>query len=167
MQAIIPIVLTIGIDQDPVIYLDFNLSAGASDTVFHIIASSPITPINAIGYATAEAGITDRNRNGASFVPQFDGKAYRASTNLGTFALLLDGMNANARKSASTDDSVDWSNIGTVNSMQAEYWFKLSANDSASGTSTFDLAPVPEPSGLAALAGMLGSLFCVYSKRKK
>ena len=96
-------------------------------------------------------------------------KAYQAQYNSGPsiFANLVSPVNAPTDTSNTGSDRFPAAGrvpiSGIVNSIQSQFSFQLTANDSASGTSSFNLTGgtiVPEPSSLVlALLGGLGLLW--------
>lgn len=166
--------LELGVVGDPVVTLRFSLDSDDSSTVWTI--SSTVVNFSAIAsplaYASAAVTVTS-DSDGAVLTGQFAGnKAYEATYN-GTvaFADLVSSINAPG------DDSVTgrerspavsgWTSIATpVSSIQSEFKFTLTAGDSASGTSRFEVV-VPEPSGLAALAIGLVSVGGLIARKRR
>lgn len=148
---------------DPVISVNFLLSAGSSDTTFTIssavLSFDPIS--NAAGGSSAQVGLTDLNGNGVSLVGGQAGgsKSYRAEYNgpgAGTqvFAELVDNLSSGAWGSDADSEVYPTGGgmaliAGPVSSMQAQFAFTLTAGDRVSGTSVYVI--VPEPTGVAAL----------------
>lgn len=154
---------------DPQVSVNFNVSATASTTHFAIttgVLSFP-SAINsgAMGRASAGVTITDGDGDGATLTGLFGGNGYRANYN-GTipsgsiFTHLLSGP-----LTAPADDTATYSAAypavgyvpigGVISSMQAKFDFDLSANDTVSGTSFYEI--VPAPASLTLLwAGMIG-----------
>jgi uncharacterized protein (TIGR03382 family) len=154
---------------DPIVNLGFFVQAGSIDTTFTItsgiLSFSPIT--SPVARATAGLTLTDGDANDtASLIGGFSGgHAYQAyvnainSGNLGSvFAALLAFPGSgplttlNTQTAASTAGFPSYLPVGTTAfSMASQFSFTLSANDLASGTSSFVLIPGP---GAAALLGM-------------
>lgn len=154
------------IDWDPVVSLNFSVTAGPADTAFSI--ASVLVEFDAISPASARAtaGIvaTDLNGDGVSVAGDLAGKAYAANYN----GLHPAGVNfASLYDSDSTDEAfggvgdasafpdTGFMPIGVpVSSMSTAFQFTLSAGDTASGTSAFTV--IPEPASMMLLAaGML------------
>jgi hypothetical protein len=165
-------VLTSGnafIAGDPAVNFGFAVQAGGTDTTFFI--TSALVSFPAINSAQGQAGaaftITDQTHDGATLSTlNRVGKAYNATYNGTTaFADLVSGFSAGAGHSESSDENEPpsgYSNIADpVTSIESSVYFKLSANDLASGTNSFEV--IPEPSTLALLA--LGALSMLRRNR--
>jgi hypothetical protein len=164
--------------DDPATSVEFHVVAGSSATTFNIVADSATTfdpIINPEAYASAGISLTDRNQNGAAITGLYDGgKVYQALYNdSSVYANLVDSFTAGARKTVT--QSEDRPIAGgteiiedTLFSIDSSFHFTLSANDSASGTSYFEVVPasgpIPEPATMTLLVcGVLGT---TYFKRK-
>ena len=157
--------LSVALDGDPAVTLNFAVTAGAAATLISVTSSTITFPdiTDADAFATAALSLTDNNGNGASATGIFaGGKSYEARYNGGTlFAGLVDPVVAGAGSSALGTQRTP--GVGTVvipgetSSIQSQFSFLLSARDSASGTSRFQVnvpSPIiPEPS-----TWVLGSL---------
>ena len=157
--------VTMHYDADPVVNLFFSVQAGLANTTFTISSALLSFPgINpAIGRATAGMTLTDSDGDGASLTASADpvmaGGMYRAATNgyAGTyngttFATFFPGYAVVAWASSTVSDVLGFIPVpGTVNDMSSMFTFTLSANDQASGTSSFVILPTP---GAAALMGL-------------
>lgn len=156
--------------DDPVVQLNFAVTAGSIMTTFTI--SSPTLSFATInqaeGRASAGVTVTDNDGDGASVslngMPGLYTSRYNGAPPGGTlFAdLLPNAVMAGAFASNSANDSSPgggaFSPIGpAVSDMSSRYRFSLSANDDASGTSTYEIRPVPAP-GAIALMGLGGLL---------
>lgn len=148
-----------GFVADPVVTLFFDVQAGNALTSFTIasgVLSFP-TITNGQAKATSAVTVTDNNGNGATMTGlQSGGNMYRAAYNGQpgtTFATLNGGpIGVGAWDSVANNEALGFQLVpGAVSSMWAEYSFKLSANDTASATSTFTLIPTP---GALALGGL-------------
>jgi hypothetical protein len=163
---------------DPVVRWGFLVDAGATDTTFRL--SSPVSTfapmLNPAASATAAVTVTDEDGNGATATGQFlDGalpKVYQFHYNSPptTWTNLVDPVHAEAGSSAIGTSR--WPSTGSavipaaVDQISTEYYFTLSANDQASGTSNFTV--VPEPSTVALLAASaLGVLACGWRRRAR
>jgi hypothetical protein len=155
--------LSVSVDEDPAVSLVIGVTAGPSDTNFTITSSTVAFPTIALPQAFATAGITvtDNDSNGATVTGLFaGGKVYEARYDGVAWADLIGQLTADV--DSSNTESARRPGTGreaipvSVSSIQSEYKFTLSANDSASGTSRFDV--VPEPATLALLAAGLGAM---------
>lgn len=155
--------------QPNTITLSFTFFAGDSNTTFEVLSTTfTFDPImNQSARATAGMTITDSDGNGANSTGSFDGSHYRASTNNGVFADLLD--NALVAGPGSSNTASDRSPINgfsplaqDATSMTAAWGFTLSAHDQVGVTSSFFLVPAP---GALALLG-LGGITMVRRNRR-
>lgn len=155
--------------HDPVINMNFNVQATNQNTIFQVgsgLLSFP-TINNPQGIASAAVTVTDVNGNGATLAP--DGPSLYSSRYNGDFPagtlfanLLGNNVSSGAFQSAHASDEFpgggNYANIGTpISSMSAAWTFSLSANDLASGTSTFAVVPAPASAALLGLAGLAAS----------
>jgi hypothetical protein len=160
------------VNVDPEVGIEFGVRAGGSATTFKILSTDteivsfdPL--VNPTAYASAGITLTDRTPTaGAAITGLFDGgKTHQARYNGSTvFANLVDGFSiSSGTLTASEDKPLSGSQIisGTVTSIESEFRFTLSARDSASGTSTFEV--VPEPATIALLG--LGALSLIRRKK--
>jgi hypothetical protein len=152
--------LNLTLDGDPQVVLNFAVTAGNANTVFSmssaLVAFGSLT--NPASFATAGIGVTDNDSNGGSATGLFPGsKAYQASYNGGNiFANLISPV------VAPVDDSGIGSERnplvgtipipGSVTSIKGAFNFLLTANDSAAGTSRFNIVPEPSSVILALMA---------------
>lgn len=145
-------------NDDPEVGIEFGVRAGSTDTTYNILSGvvSFTGFEDAVGFASAGITLTDRAALGATITGLFDeGKAHQARYNgtsifanlVGSFGITGNTKTARERKPAIGDELIS----GTVTSIESEFWFTLSANDSASGTSTFSVIPIPEPATLVIL----------------
>lgn len=159
------------LDGDPAVSLAFSVTAGAWDTAVTITSALVGFPAitNPDAYASASITVTDNNGNGATVTGLFTGmKSYEARANGAAWADLIDLVTALPNDSETGKGrrpvvSGAWETIpGAVSSIQAAYRFMLTAEDSASGTSRFEVV-VPEPAVLALLA--MGGLALLRRRR--
>jgi hypothetical protein len=147
--------LTLTYVADPKVTLAFSVRAGGAPA--NITISSSVlnfaTIANPVAYASAAVTVTDESTDGATLTGLLGANAYQGSFDGSPWASLL----ANPVVAGSAASAFDqglipaWQSVGTpVSSMQAKFKFTLSANDSASGTSVFEV--VPEPATLTLLA---------------
>lgn len=151
--------------QDALSSISFAVSAGAADTTFNLTASFINTgPVaNAALRATSSIGVTDNNGNGATLTGGGAGGTYfNAAYNNGTtFADLVAGPIVAAPISSNNGvqdfpaaPGVFQSIGGTLNNIQAQFNFTLTAGDSSSASSGFFSIPSPASGSLLALAGI-------------
>lgn len=167
---------SVRIVNDPVIQLNFSVSAGTLDTNF--VISSPLLSFPTIdlaeGRATAGVSVTDTDGNGATISPNGQPGLYMSHYNGllpgGTlFTDLLNGpVTAGAFDSATDSESFPGAGAftdiaGPVSDMSSRFAFTLSANDEASGTSSYEIVPIPTPGALALLG--VGSLLAARRRR--
>ena len=149
--------LTMGLLAEPVISLDFSVTAGSAVTTFTISSafmSFPAKPF-AEGTASANMTVTDENGDGATLAGLYSGsKAYETTYNAGTmFANLISPIVATPTGSNTNTENVpSWQPMSDLSSMQSSFAFTLSAGDAADGTSIYTTrAVVPEPGSLVTL----------------
>jgi hypothetical protein len=153
--------LEVGVQPDPLVKLKFAVSAGATDTPFTF--SSAVVPVPgytaATGYSSAAVTLTDDGNGSASLIGQFaGGMAYQAVYNGSSLFSDTVGSVTTTTAGGSATGSADlgWLPIsGTVNNISSQFSFVLSANDDASGTSSFQVTPEPSSLALAAIGGVL------------
>lgn len=161
--------LEVELDGDPKVSLSFAVGAGPAGSTFSIssavVSFSPI--LNPLSFATAAVTVTDDSGDGALATGLFPGGTfYQARYNSPAVAwanLVVgpvvvpvdDSLTARGRRPFPSGREVI---PASVYSIQSEFFFHLSANDSASGTSTFDvLIPLPSAAwGISALLSCLG-----------
>jgi hypothetical protein len=156
--------LALIINGDPEVGIVFGLRAGSSATTYSILSDVVVFDqiVNPQAYASAGVTLTDRpTAEGASIAGKFDGgKTHQARYNgTSVFANLVSGFSITSGTLTNNENkgtpAFPEMILDTVSSIESEFWFTLSARDSASGTSTFVV--IPEPAtvclmGFAALA---------------
>ena len=153
--------------------LNFTVRAGASDTTFTLISAQLPIPgwVNPQGFVLTNITLTDTGNNGAASVTgNLSGYQYEALYNTTqTFTSLLTNLSFSNMPSGQSDMLIavqPWQTItGTVNSIQSEWSFILSAGDTLSGTSTFTVSQIPSP-GTIVLAS-IGVGIVGWLRRKK
>jgi hypothetical protein len=154
--------------EDPVVQLNFSVAAGTLNTTFTI--TSPLLSFGAIdpasGRATAGVTVTDTDGNGGSIAPDVQPSLYTSRYNGavpgGTvFADLLGAPVAaaafdSASASASFPGGGAYAPIaGPVSDMSSRFRFTLTANDEASGTSSYEIIPGPSTLALLGIGGLV------------
>ncbi|MBX3386611.1 MAG: hypothetical protein KF768_08570 [Phycisphaeraceae bacterium] len=158
----------VSIIYDPVVTLNFNAAAGASNTAFVIdslLLSFP-TIGNLEAVASAAVSLTDSGLfpdGNLSFTGGFAGnKAFEARINNSSFlfASLLDNFSVavspgttTTGPSGNTGPIAPVIGLATATSISSHFSFTLSARDRISGTSTFEIIPAPG-AGLLSIFGV-------------
>lgn len=157
---------TIEVIFDPVVTLNFNASAGATNTAF--VIDSLLLSFPTIGdlQATASAAVSVTESGlfadgFVSFAGGFGGnKAYEARINNNSFvfAQLIDNFSAmgpigtvSSGGAGNTGPLAPFAGPVTATSISSHFSFTLSARDRISGTSTFEIIPSPGFGTLALL----------------
>jgi len=154
-------------DVDPSVQLNFSVTAGNTVTTFTFTSSTVVfTPlVNPVATATAAVTVTDNNGNGVTLTGLLPGgKVYRADTDLGNYALLVNGVSAGMFQSKTANESLAGVIAGTVSSISSQFSFTLTALDGASGTSSFTV--IPEPGSLVALGSALAGFAGLALRRR-
>lgn len=161
--------LSVTLDGDPAVSLNFSLTSGGSDTTVTItsalISFAPI--VNPDAYAVAGVTLTDNNSNGATATGLQPGvKLYEATYNssvgwadlVGSLSALVDNTAiGNERKPLVGRQVIP----ATVSGIHSEFKFILSAGDSISATSRFYV--IPEPAVMSLLG--IGALALLRRRR--
>ena len=141
--------LELRINSDPEVDIEFGVRANSSATTFSILSDvvtfSPL--VNPTASASAGIVLTDRSSAGATITGLFPGgKTHQARYNgSAVFANLLSGFSIPGGTLAEEEaQPLSGSQIinDTLTSIESEFYFTLSASDSASGTSTFEVVPL-------------------------
>jgi len=154
-------------DVDPSVQLNFSVTAGNTVTTFTFTSSTVVfTPlVNPVATATAAVTVTDNNGNGVTLTGLLPGgKVYRADTDLGNYALLVNGVSAGMFQSKTANESLAGVIAGTVSSISSQFSFTLTSLDGASGTSSFTV--IPEPGSLVALGSALAGFAGLALRRR-
>jgi len=139
--------------------LNFNVAAGASNTVFDV--SSGLANANlatATGIASAAVTLTDTLGDGATMSP--DGASIYSAIYNGAPGTLFAGLlnssiTAGSFSTVTADGSFGSAALaGAVNDISSQWNFAVSAFDVASGTSVFTVVPAPGSIALLGLAGL-------------
>ena len=170
--------LRITLDAEPYVELWFAVKASTVDTNFTISSALVTfdTIANPYAYATAAVTVTDSAVGGGATATGLfpDEKLYCAMYNdpAVPFAYLVDTVVAPEDSSNTGHERrplSDWEQMGTpVYSIQSQFKFALTADDLASGTSTFEVVPgeiIPEPAAMVVV--LMGVLGVVAQMRKK
>jgi hypothetical protein len=131
-----------------------------------------IGPALSMARTSAGIGVTDTNGDGVHFLgTEAGGGAYLTQYNHGTnFASIIVGPvgtnspNGSDSRSDSNPGGGLYTPIGNATNMNAEWAYTLTANDTAAGTSAWEILPVPAP-GAISLIG-LGGLIAIRRSRR-
>ena len=163
--------------------VNFLVTSGAAGANF-VVTSAPLTFFmpNAVGRATAGTTVTDNGGDGAGLFGNFsDNSVFRSYYNDAgsaatgaSFATLVPGISGgsgstiisvqNFPDELVTFSGVDENNVllGSVSSMSSQWRFGVAPNNSAAGTSSFELIPEPGSS----LLWIFGSALLVLMRRR-
>ena len=154
-------------NSDPEVGIEFGVRAGGSATNYTI--SSDVVEFTSMtnpdAYASAGISLTDRTNStpGATITGLFaGGKIHQARYNettvwaslVDTFSVTGNTLTKSESKPLSGSEIID----GTLTSIQSEFKFKLTAQDSAAGTSEFSVTPEPATICLMGLGAGLALL---------
>lgn len=151
--------LSCGMNADPFLTLNFAVQAVGNANFFFDTGEMafPVIPIPE-AFATAAATIT-ADGNGGTFTGLFaGGKAYEATYNGGTVFADLDGTFGTLANTSTTETErlpggTGFTSIPVpVSSMRAQWSFNLTDGDGASGTSRYEIQPVPDASTIVLAA---------------
>lgn len=167
--------LSCSMGSDPFITLNYDFQSVGAASFFvdsGTISFAPIT--NPQGFATAASTLT-AGPNDASFSGNFaGGKAYEATYNGGTLFADLDGPFTAGANTSNTENErnppgTGFTPIGVpVSSMRAQWNFNISADTGVSGTSRFDIEPVPDAGTFTlALSGVAPLLAGLAIRRRR
>ena len=163
LQSATIIIGNLGRSGGQTVSLNFNVAAGALNTVFSVSSGLANAAFpTAMGRASAAVSVTDTTGNGATLSP--DGasiySAYYNGLQGSLFAGLLGGpvvagAFSTATASAESPNGGGYSAIfGALNDISADWTFAVSSFDIASGTSVFTVIPAPSSLALLGLAGL-------------
>ena len=159
--------------SDPAVFLDFSVHAVATGnfTFDSGVLSFPTIAVPA-AFATAAMTLT-ADGSTATLTGNFaGGHSYEATYNGGTVFADLDSTFTSPPDTSAVETerfpAVGTTPIGVpVSSMRAQWDFNLTANDDASGTSRYDIEPVPDASTLMlAFAGVVPLAGCLVRRRR-
>jgi hypothetical protein len=164
---------SLSLESDPNVSLAFAVTAGGADTTFTI--SSPTVSFGALtnpqGFATAGVTLTDNDGNGAAYTGLFPGpKGYQAQYNgrSAVFTNLVSPFTVGPNATLTTSERFPVTGTtavpGVVSDIESQWSFVLSANDSASGTSRFNVT-APEPSSM--ILALLGATALLWRVRRR
>lgn len=166
--------LSCAMQGDPFLTLNFSIqSVGSANFLFDTGDLFFSTIGSPVAFATAATTLT-AGGNGATFTGLFSGgKAYEATYNGGTVFADLDGTFSSQPNVSTIEDERRPPGTGTVpigvpvSSMRAQWSFNLTDDDGASGTSRFDIEPVPDAGTLTlALSGVAPLLAGLIRRRR-
>lgn len=170
--------LVCSMDHDPFLNLNFSVTAVGTANFFFDTGELVFPVINEpAGFATAAATIT-ANETAATLTGLFaGGKAYEATYNGGTvFADLISTFGTPPFSSNTQNERVppppgssDFTPIPVpVSSMRAQWSFQLTDGDQASGTSRFQIEPIPDAGTLTlALGGAVPLIGGLVARRRR
>ena len=148
--------LSCGMAGDPVLTLNYAFqSVGAATFTVDSGELSFATIASPVAFATAASTLT-AGPDGATYTGNFTGNTgYEATYNGGTVFADLDGSFTSPSDTSTTENDRLPPGTGVtpiavpVSSMRAQWNFTISADTGVSGTSRYDIEPVPDASTLA------------------
>lgn len=152
--------LGIVVDADPFVTTNFNVTAGALNTTFGFSSSTlGVAPTIYTGQASAQVDVTDNDGDGATLAVTAGTGLYRAQYNGATlFTQLLPTLVAGSFSGASQNASFGPVGIGPVlTDISGKFDFSLTPNDTATGTSVFNVIPGPGSFALLGLGGLVAA----------
>ncbi len=162
--------------EDPQVDVNFSVFAGSLNTTFTITSPtlSFATLANTQGRTSAGFSLTDLDGDGVSLSGWNGNSVYTARYNGAvpggtTFNDHFFGTSGTPDPFGSYSTSENYPGVGftpigpDVSDMSSRFRFTLSANDIASGTSVYEIIPVPAPSAVALLG--LGGLLVARRRR--
>lgn len=153
--------LSLAMQDDPMIFLNFNVTAGSVDTTITFttgtLTFSPI--VNPTVFASGGMTVTDNSGNGGYANPASGANAHYAYYNGNTIYAQFIGPIAFLPPFNTGDANGNFPGgiVGPVFDMHVVRAFTLSANDSASGTSAYAVTPAPASLGLLGIVGLAGA----------
>lgn len=165
--------LTCGITGDPTLFLDFSVHAFVPLNITFdtgILAFAAITDPTA--FATAGVSLTG-DSDGGTATGNFGGLIYEATYNGGAvFTDLLPTFNVGPNETVTESGrtpAIGTSVIaGSVDSMRAQFSFMLDEGESLSGTSRYEIEPIPDANTLVlAFCGCIPTLAMFAIRKRK
>ncbi|MEL6329784.1 MAG: hypothetical protein AAFR38_08995 [Planctomycetota bacterium] len=149
---------------NPSVSLAFAVSAGNLDTSFTISSAtnffSTINPASALASASVTTTQDPVGLGTATTTGNFaSGDIYSAFINGSLFADLVAGTLSTSTGITGTEDSNGgvFFGVGSASSISSQFSFTLTANDLASGTSSFVIIPAPGAAAGLAMAGLFAA----------
>jgi len=153
-------------------FLNFTAISGTANTTFTVNSAVDFSNLSSAQLdGSASITLTGGRKSGATLDGGFNGSAFTALYNGSAYQTAVQTpFSVGAHDSATQSGDLGTAVYNNVSSLGESYIFTISAGSSASGTSTLDATPVPEPgsmlaicSGLIGMVGMAG----VTARRRK